>query len=760
MGYIVKDTQGLIVSRITDVGRRKISQGNFNIKYFQIGDSEINYGGLQLNGVQNETLASQSQVLEPSYNAQNNVGNPQSNKNEIKYPFYLKGSSGLTYGIPYEASSIDDVFNTASPLGFFNITNNISYAPIFTSITYNSRFYIGNTSSIGNTNILTLTQTVACSNLSGTISAGTIVTLFFKASSSNVPAGCSNFFDSRGYVVLTYKVLDISLSPTQIVLDRNLPDLTQYNGIGYVFFYYGKLRDGFDSPTPLNYWSQSVINYESLCTPDNGYVKIWNMNIPWSESPAGTNPNGSTNPPIPEYNEFGSFSYLGTKEYYGYMSSEGQFFVNGYKYSTTSTTTTEVINTANEIISIEPEDQKAIAIIHYTNNSIIDFYGEKFATELESEDDIGLGSNFKIHLPWIMWHKNNSPNTKGLTLYINPPFPQTFGGEWMVPFYLKSKKNQDMNSPGIRYYKLFDDNQNVNRSNNPNCVGKVFPDDKIIIIDDEELVAAMTYLSNRNYTLPAPRVKTIAPSTSTSNEGLLASDSETLWVTYRFRLGGFQGIHCNYYMKVLGPSIDCNLQSQDVIVDFKNTTINPFPYMKDYVSDPNSLGWAATGFDLIVQRVETGLRPNPKAWKVINYDSYLVQTGVKDNITSYINPSIFRTSTFTINRTSYNSAPFYDIQSQIQITSRGQEGLKFGDEYYFYGNIETDIQATIYQMKYLINLPNNQFTNNSNPSYQEGNRYMSEIGLYDEDKNLLVLSKFNSPQIRRDVQRITIKLDF
>jgi hypothetical protein len=60
----------------------------------------------------------------------------------------------------------------------------------------------------------------------------------------------------------------------------------------------------------------------------------------------------------------------------------------------------------------------------------------------------------------------------------------------------------------------------------------------------------------------------------------------------------------------------------------------------------------------------------------------------------------------------------------------------------------------------LINLPNNQFTNNSNPSYQEGNRYMSEIGLYDEDKNLLVLSKFNSPQIRRDVQRITIKLDF
>jgi hypothetical protein len=246
------------------------------------------------------------------------------------------------------------------------------------------------------------------------------------------------------------------------------------------------------------------------------------MNIPWSESPAGL-----ISTLYSQYGEFGSKDYISTKEYYGYMSSEGQYFVNGYNYSSTSTTTTEVIDTANERIRIEPEDQKAIAIIHYTNNSIIDFYGEKFATELESEDNIGLGSNFKIHLPWIMWHKNNSPTTKGLTLYIDPPLSKPFGLEWMVPFYLKSKKNQDMNSPGIRYYKLFDDNQNANLSGSiPNCVGKVFPDDKIIIIDDEELVAAMTYLSNRNYTLPAPRVKTIAPSTSQSNGGLLDSDSE------------------------------------------------------------------------------------------------------------------------------------------------------------------------------------------------------------------------------------------
>ena len=46
MGYILQNTSGLISTRITDVGRRKISQGNLNIQYFQIGDSEVSYTGV------------------------------------------------------------------------------------------------------------------------------------------------------------------------------------------------------------------------------------------------------------------------------------------------------------------------------------------------------------------------------------------------------------------------------------------------------------------------------------------------------------------------------------------------------------------------------------------------------------------------------------------------------------------------------------------------------------------------------------------
>ena len=43
MGYIIKNTSGLINTKITDRGRQLLSQGNFNISYFQIGDSEVCY---------------------------------------------------------------------------------------------------------------------------------------------------------------------------------------------------------------------------------------------------------------------------------------------------------------------------------------------------------------------------------------------------------------------------------------------------------------------------------------------------------------------------------------------------------------------------------------------------------------------------------------------------------------------------------------------------------------------------------------------
>ena len=41
MSYILKDTsQGIISVKLTDAGRKKLSEGRLNIELFQVGDSE------------------------------------------------------------------------------------------------------------------------------------------------------------------------------------------------------------------------------------------------------------------------------------------------------------------------------------------------------------------------------------------------------------------------------------------------------------------------------------------------------------------------------------------------------------------------------------------------------------------------------------------------------------------------------------------------------------------------------------------------
>ena len=82
MAYIIKNTAGLINTRLTDVGRRNLSQGTFNISYFQIGDSEVSYTAVPNYNQTNNN------ILMPAFNAQNDTGSPQSNKQNIKYPYY------------------------------------------------------------------------------------------------------------------------------------------------------------------------------------------------------------------------------------------------------------------------------------------------------------------------------------------------------------------------------------------------------------------------------------------------------------------------------------------------------------------------------------------------------------------------------------------------------------------------------------------------------------------------------------------------
>ena len=144
--------------------------------------------------------------------------------------------------------------------------------------------------------------------------------------------------------------------------------------------------------------------------------------------------------------------------------------------------------------------------------------------------------------------------------------------------------------------------------------------------------------------------------------------------------------------------------------------------------------------------------------KIIDMTEYL--TG--STVDGYLTQSGITSNTFVIAYDDYNSAGYYDLGNYMTLSDNATvNGLNFGDEYFFYGNLETDIQATIYELRCLINLGDANFQSSSNPGYTHGNpAYLTEIGLYDSDKELMIISKLQSPTLRQGIQQFLIKFDF
>jgi len=729
MGYILQNTSGLISTRITDVGRRKISQGNLNIQYFQIGDSEVSYTGTT------NSVSTTSKILMPPYNAQNNNGYPQSTKNYIKYPYYMEGTGGNTYGIPYMESEYVSIYNSATQRGFFSGDSSCWYLQTCSAYTLNTE-YITTTSNLDGSLLITASSlSLYCdSSANQPIEVGNLCTIFFDNDNA---CGC---FTSC-YPVLTYQVT--YYDGTYIGFDRKSPDYStiSVSNNTRLFFYPSGMTQLYDTITPAGHWNDDVINYESLCYTDQISSLIWNMNIIWSESIAGLN-----NAIYQDYNYYTSKDYIGTKEYLGYMSSSGQ----------SATTDVYYYNSYGEKVTVLPEDQKAIAVIHFTNQSINNFYGEKFAMEeydLNNNGETGQARNFQVSIPTLMWHKGDTC-CLGETFYVDPPVN---GGGFLEQGTLLSSKNSDMNNPGIRYYTLWDNH--LTPEGTPSRVGKVFPDDQLIVFDDEEIVAALSYKSNRNWTLPAPKVTLVPPNICNGDiieNGLLSGDSETLWVTYGFYnpYSAFtNSLHCNYYQQIQGPTTGCTNTNMDVSLifgqEFNCLQVPNYP-------DPQ--GYYATNFYVLAQKVTTGQKPDPNQWREIDFTSTLTNYIVD----GYITNNGLTASTFTITSALYDSASIHDMGTILNLPTIGTTGeLNFGDEYYFYGVIDTDIQATIYEMKYRINLPSGLFMNSSNPSWNNSlTPHFTEIGLYDSNKDLIFISKMQRPTQRAGIQQIMIKYDF
>jgi len=735
MSYIIKNTAALLNTKLTDAARKKISQGRFDISYFQVGDSEVCY-----DCISNQNITDLN-VLMPQDNAQNLAPAPEKNRMHIKYPLFLDSTSGATYGVPFDASYIDDIYNSASPRGFFSGDSVSGFTLLTTSAyTINPNFFVDNTTLSSGTT-LTISGISVNPSVSGTVTPGMLLTIFTN-NSLNPLSGSAPIFT---YIVVNVSGDTSSASTVTIQVDRQLPNFTTlgYTGSSSVIFYPSGMTSLYDSITPQPYWNIDAFNFESNCDISQTDVKVWNMNSPWTESPAGV-----FNNTYQDFNFYKSTGYTGTKEYLGYNSNEGQ----------KDTDSTYYYNSFSEKITVEPIEQKAIAIIHYTNQAIDNYYGEKFAMQdfdSSNPGNTGQARNFKLSIPWLMWHKN--PNgTIGEDFYTDPSGFTSLN--LFEIHYIKSKKDIQFNTPGLRYYHLWDTHANTNGY--PNRVGKVFPDMKLIVFDDDEIVATLNSKSNRNWTLPAPKLGLVTPNTFSGIlggvQGLLTGDTESLFLTYRIDNSGFtNSLHCNYYTKISGNEQSLLPGASDIIVRFGNE----FPFIVSNISSISS-GFTGNNLKILAQKVQSGTtRPDTTQWREIDVFSQLSAT----TLSGYLTTNSLTGVTFQVTKDLYDNAPTYNLNNYISLPVLNQTGqtFNFGGDYFFFGNIQTDIQATIYVMNFLVNLGQTQFFDSSNPTWDNTKPpYITEVGLYNADKELMVISKIQSPQKRQGIQQYPVKLDF
>ena len=862
MAYILKDsTQGQVAVKLTDAGRKALSEGNLNIELFQLGDSEYCYDCYP-------TLPNQYRgihIQQANFNAQNSNPIPEKNKAHIKYPIPSNPSaSATTFGAVQAAHTYEEVFNRATPRGFFTgATGSCCSFSAFTGSAYtlNANFFFPVSAMTGGSQITLLSantfqnQAFSSSTLPGyTPVIGDLISVRYIFASGgtgdgtatgvtncyNLPctaASAHQFYQIQGGNTVSGRSgtnwSGSTVKPLYYTVDRDLPDFGRFSGdneslfgqytgatgmaIGACVRVYPSVSGGtysanstnpmltyYGADTPVPYWSPGSLSFENNCDVSVKDVKVWNMNINWSESVAGVN---NITEGFEPYTFYGSTGYCGTKEYLGYMST-GQTdtgIVSDY-YMPNSKSSSWYIDSYLKTRTVRPTKQKAIAILHYTNQTISNFYGEKFAQKESGSTSTGLGEarNFRLSMPWLMWHKkfiNQTVQTGcsgateyGQCFYTDPPGYNVFPKEQYV---MQSAVNFNMNDNGLRYYYLYDDNagpganENTNSTVGPNPVGKVFPDLKMCVIHDEELVAAMSYKSNRNWTLPAPYTNLIPAGSncigSASTSGIFDNPEQRLYLSYLMESnsGLTTGLHCNYYIEVPNPNDGA---TYDIEVKFGDE----FPYLKPFFAGgPNGVsggtGWHANKIHLLWQRVTSpNTMPQPHLWN---------KTEITEQLTGAYSSTVpvgsyqlsgcqisSASTTFYITRANQVTATTYNLNDYITIPSATTQSdlLQFGDEYFFYGDLQTDIMATIYEMKYYINLSTSQFGGNAgslgagnslNPSYEKyfitnstyPNVYLTEIGLFNNQNGfpqLMAIAKFMNPQLRQGAQQFVVKLDF
>lgn len=693
MSYIINCNDPFVSTKLTEKGREMLAKGQLNFSYWGLGDSEINY--------QREELLEDNTGV-AAYSATTIIQRPKDDQPDFK-SFVTKTqlNSGDSPLYAMTGSNIRvvklTVNNEAEERGFF--TGNTSGWTTLTSATY--------INDVGTISASTLTGGTYLEIGSGaTYNVGDL--LLLKVTNSTLGALTPN--DNTEPVPSLWFKIQESASTTTIVVDRNLPNMgTDSTLIEYYIYPYGEVYNTFGTGTTTAYWDSNTLEFNSACDISVGDVDVWNMNIPFSETVQGI-----TGTSYEDYSYYGSYNYIGQKEPYF-----------GYDMDLETATATTAAFCAGE--AIRDTLSKSIAIIHYTNKTISNFYGEFFYIDTDTDKVV------RLHLPTLMYHRR----------YFSGGTEQ---GDTMGMSFVSSGSSYNITNTDIEYYELWEDPTMIASGDTPEVVGKVFPQLKMIVIDDDEIVAAMSYKSNRNWTLPQISLSLQSP--SVGSDGVL-EQGKTLYATYILENSGTTGtttaLPCQYYAKIK------NSTATERDIQFRIYETDRLPYMrKTEKGGYDGRGFYADGFKLVYQIVDDDDRPTADAWKVVDYTT----TGLTSGGT--IDPLVLENQSpasngFILTYALDTGATTFNIVDTLNLPLTSEpELLQFGDERFFYGNLETYIGARIYKTLFeiSINSADYSYTNNPTKLNDDGdptNIRVSEVGIYDSDSNLVALGKLSQP---------------
>ena len=430
----------------------------------------------------------------------------------------------------------------------------------------------------------------------------------------------------------------------------------------------------------------------------------------WNMNIVRTTSEIGTTPLMSGYTTYGSIEYNGTKQYLGFDN-----------------------------------DTKYFGILHYTNKFSGNSYAEQF-----------VPGSVILNIPNIMWHNVTST---------------TLGKEMSFGVNLYDAYDSDIfDTTAQTYYRPLRDGV----MSTSNIVGRVYHKLKMIIITDQEMLTALTYKSNRNYTLPNINAY-LMPSNSVSNATGLCKSNYSYYVTYLtsskpyqngVSYGYPQGLPCGYITKIDGQTDSLGYPSVLAL----NFPAFSFPYMRNS-SDLTALsgtGWNANSVQILLQEVATsastlvGDLPTNK-WRLIS-NGYGNGMFTGDTI----NPQSLQSHIFLISQQDYDSGTTYSLSGQYSAftsnnDSVSQSGLTFGNENFFYGNLTTGIQANVYKTVITVFAKNDEYNSSlQNSTYNglyDANTFISEIGILNSNNDLVGVAKPSYPLKKNNSRYLAFQLE-